>query len=303
MTKTGWLINDCLTCIPNTKTFWHFLLDSFPSIEDKTGGYTAFASLPEVIERQLSDKKPDFLIRNATFFRPIQTQVPTISLLQDPYEEGTGIFRQQIEVCNSSSHVVFNSDYTKNRYEKFINKPSSVIPIGTDSKLFAPKAQRKNKNTIIYVGSSNESFKGFSMIRALIEKTNYNFILVMKDGFDVIHPRVRVYNSITQEQIVSLMAEADVLVCTSKHETLHLAGIEAMFCDVPVVANDVGIYSTLKEQKNWGKVVDNYDVECYYKTINDVIKSDFLSPRHLMFENGLSLESCYESWKNLIEDL
>lgn len=303
MTKTGWLINDCLTCIPNTKTFWHFLLESFPSIEDRTDGYTPFPDLPDKIEKELENERPDFLIRNATFFRPLRTKIPTISLLQDPYDVGTGRFKEQIEVCNSSAHVVFNSVYTKRKYQKFINKPTSVIPIGTNSDLFIPKSAQKNKNTIIYVGSSNESFKGFSMIKALIEKTNYNFILVMKDGFKIDHPRVRVYNSIRQEQIVSLMSESDVLVCTSKHETLHLAGIEAMFCNVPVVANNVGVYSKLKKQKGWGKVVDNYDFQCYYNEIEKVISSSSLNPRQVMFKNNLCLNSCYESWKKLIENL
>ena len=43
--KVGWLINDCLTTIPGTKTFWHDLLDWIPNLEDKTLGYTSFLTL------------------------------------------------------------------------------------------------------------------------------------------------------------------------------------------------------------------------------------------------------------------
>ena len=36
----GWLVNDCLTCIPGTKTFWHDLLEWIPTLEDKTDFHT-----------------------------------------------------------------------------------------------------------------------------------------------------------------------------------------------------------------------------------------------------------------------
>lgn len=305
MKKKGWLVNDCLTCIPNTKTFWHFLLEKVDGLQDKTNGYTPFGRLADNIENLLSiDKKPNYIIRNATFFRPIDTDIPTISLLQDPYDIGSVIFKNQIEVCNQSSHVVYNSEYTKKRYQKFIHTPSSVIKLGTDSDLFYPqeKSQQQNK-TIIYVGSSNENFKGFSLVRQLIESTDYNFILVMKDNFSLLHERVKVYNKINQKKLSYLLNISDLLICTSRHETLHLAGIEAMFCNIPVVASDVGIYSEIKKDKRWGKVVDKYNLMSYNKAIKEILYNKNLAPRKVMFERGLSLEHSLQKWNRLIKEI
>jgi len=294
-------VNDCLTCIPNTKTFWHFLLESVPNLLDKTDGYTNYSHLPSKIEIDLRMTKPDYIIRNATFFRPIKTLVPTISLLQDPYPPESFLFKQQVDVCNDSAHVVYNSEYTKEIYSSFINRPSSIIEIGTDSDLFCQKNPCKSGNTVIFIGSSNEGFKGFNLVLELIQKTSFNFILVMKDEYALSHPRVKVYNKISQEKISFLLNKSDVLICTSKKETLHLAGIEAMFCNVPVVASDVGIYSSIKKDKKWGFVVDIYSEKCYNECIIKVLESPDLSPREYMLDKKMSVIDCMGKWNDLIE--
>jgi len=301
----GWLVNDQLTCIPNTKTFWHFLLDTLPMLEDKTNNYTPFGILPEKIENEFNNtkNKPDFIIRNATYFRKLNLDTKIISLLQDPYEERSTTFYQQVDVCNNSYHVVYNSEYTKNKYKRYITTPSTVIELGTDSNLFKPLNCEKQKNTIIYVGSSDEYHKGFSLVLKLIEKTNYNFILVMKDGFTLNHERVRVFNRITQEELVKLLNISDLLLCTSKNETLHLAGIEAAFCNIPIVASDVGIYNKIKNDKRWGLVVDEYTLDCYINSIKFVLENNFYEPRKSMFDNCLSLDDCKHKWISLTNNV
>ncbi len=303
--KKVWLVNDCLTCIPGTETLWHFLLESIDGIEDKTNGHTPYGILPEKIENDLrcTAPPPDLIIRNATFFRPLGTDIPTISLLQDPYDPGSAVFNSQIEVCNKSSYVVYNSHYTKKMYSKFITTPGSVIEVGTDSELFKPSKNAKNNNTIIYVGSTNEEYKGFSMLLRLIENTSYNFILVMKDGFNISHPRVEIYNKINQNRLSELLNFSNLLVCTSKSETLHLAGIEAAFCGIPVVANDVGIYNKIKNDKRWGAVVKEYSLESYIDSIEDILRSENLSPRRVMFENKLSMDDCKSRWRWVVDNI
>tara|TARA_R100000951_G_scaffold82238_1_gene69918 strand:- start:2825 stop:3760 length:936 start_codon:yes stop_codon:yes gene_type:complete len=303
--KKGWLVNDCLTCIPGTKTFWHFLLEGVPGLEDKTMGHTPFSVLSSKIETQIErvKEKPDYIIRNATFFGSINTKIPTISFLQDPYIDNEYLFNQQINVCNKSNFVVYNSIYTENLYKKFIKVPSKVINIGVDTNFFKSKKLNKNKNTIIFVGSSNEEFKRFSLVKKIINNTNYKFILVMKDDYSFKHPRVRFFNKIKQEKLVDLFSKADLLICTSKKETLHLAGIEAAFCGVPIVASDVGVYREIKEDKRWGAVVEEDTVECFIYKIKQILKNNNLEPRKVMLENNLSIENTILEWKKIIKEL
>ena len=135
--KKGWLVNDCLTCIPNTKTFWHDLLEWFPKLEDKTGGYTDYKVLADKIEKEaLIDTSLFYIIRNATFFRKLNLSCNQLVLLQDCYEDYV-LRSNQIDVCNSSDVVVFNSNFTYEQYKNdIIHSNIKIIPLGIDFDLF-----------------------------------------------------------------------------------------------------------------------------------------------------------------------
>lgn len=298
MNKTGWLVNDCLTCIPNTKTFWHDLLEWFPNLKDMCGGYTDFGILPYTIEQEFIKQRPDYIIRNGSYFRKMNVDVKTISLMQDILEYK----QQQVEVCNNSSVVVFNSSFTESQYKQFIRVPSKIIPLGTDSDLFKP-----NKNTIellpdsiLYIGSSAVYPKGFDKIINLIESTNYNFCLVMKDDFTISHPRVKVFNRITQDKLVDIINGCKMVVCSSIHETQHLASIESLFCNKPIVTTNVGIYyhhlEAPLEYQPYGIVCENllHGTEALLGNYNN------FKPREWAFKNGLDRESCKLAWRDLI---
>ena len=70
--KKGWLINNQLTAIPGTRTFWHDLLDWYPGLEDKCDGYTDFGVLAEKIES--IPHTPDYIIRNGSYFRKLNSR-------------------------------------------------------------------------------------------------------------------------------------------------------------------------------------------------------------------------------------
>ena len=77
-----------------------------------------------------------------------------------------------------------------------------------------------------------------------------------------------------------------------------------MFCNVPVVANDVGIYKTLKGDDRWGVVINKYCAEEYIKTIEGILRKDLkLQPRQCMMDKRLSMAHCLDRWKKLLEDL
>jgi len=299
--KTGWLVNDCLTCIPGTKTFWHDLLEWLPDLEDKMGGYTNYNVLADRIEQNfwqlLPKQRPRYIIRNATFFRPMHLPCKQISLLQDYYESD----QQQIDVCNNSTLTVFNSNYT---YQKYKNKITEcqieIIPIGSDFELF--KHSNENHpdvlpNSILFVGAANNYPKGFNIIQDLINTTNYNFCLVMKDNFSMDHPRVRVFNKIDHKTLVKIYNSCDMLLCTSVVETLHLVSVEAGACGLPIITTDVGILYGIPSGE-WGlKIKNNNYEECIEYVKNNKEK---FSPRQFLLDSKFDRDSCKERWLSII---
>lgn len=297
---SGWLVNDCLTCIPGTRTFWHDLLEWLPDLQDKCNGYTPYAQLPDRIESEVNvEGTPDYIIRNCTFFRHMNINTKTISLIQDVYEGSQR--SQQLSVANSSDVVVFNSPYTASLYKDQINTRTEIIPLGTNFELFKPKEASKDlgilPNSILFVGAQNNYPKGFDTLMQLVNESNHNFCLVMKDDFSINHPRIKVFNRVSHDVLVEIYNSCSMIVCTSRMETLHLGGIEAMACDLPVAGTNVGIYHDIPDGK-WGKRLASVN------TLDEIMSSlDSFSPRNYALSQKLDTKACKESWQKLIKSL
>ena len=308
MKTQGWLINDCLTCIPNTKTLWHFLLEIFPNLIDKTNGYTPFHQLNFKIENEIIKTiKPDFIIRNASYFPKLNTSIKTISILQDIRLND----EIQIEVCNNSDIVVCVSNYVKNKYKDKIKSKIEVIPVGTDFNLFNSIVDKEFirkeldilPNSILFIGDSTIYPKGFDLLINLVKNTNHNFCFVMKDDWHEKHPRIKIFNKIDHSKLRKIINACDLLICTSQEETLHLAGVEAAACNIPLVCSNVGIYYNMPNGK-WGRLVKDYKEESFIQEINYVLKNQsYFEPRKDFLKKGLDIKSFKQKWTNLIDNL
>lgn len=301
--KKGWLVNDTLTCIPNTRTFWHDLLDWFPNLEDKCNGYTDYSVLAEKIESL--DGRPDYIIRNGSYFRKLNIDVPTFCLIQD-----TSNNPMQTEVINTSTCVVFASKETHNLYKDRINpKNVRVIEQSSDFNFFKPISERHPEvlpNSIIFIGDSSHEKKGFHRVLNLIETMpDFNFCLVMKDDTNInvipqhSRSRVRIFNKVDRDTVRLLINSSVCAICTSGNEEGHFAGIEIGACGIPMVARPMGCYLDRKDDKSWGLISNDED---FPNTIRYVVNNlELFNPREY-YSKEYTLERCREKWVNLINE-
>ena len=306
--KTGWLVNDCLTCIPGTKTIWHDLLENIPGLIDMCDARDQWAALIGKINVASSIAPPDYIIRNASYFPALNTPgVKTVSLVQDIMHEGD--FDIQKDVCDKSSVVVFNSPYTK-EYAPKTNTKSVIIPLGTDFDLFRPidkKCELQEKwgiksESILFVGSASW-IKGYDILEDLIKcSPDHNFVLVLKDEMTpTLPPNCKIFNLVTHEALTEIINACDLLVCTSRIETLHLAGIEAAACNLPLVVSDVGAYFGNLMVTPFGYLVRDGN---FRHGIDHVLSSLYkYSPRQWFLDNGYDKQTCMNRWKELVENL
>lgn len=299
MDNKGWLVNDCLTCIPGTRTFWHDLLDWFPNLEDKTGGYTDYSVLANRIES--IPNKPDYIIRNGTYFRHMNIDSKCVSLIQD-VSSGC-LLEQQLDVINKSDCIVFNSKYVKDKYKKYqINTNNIIIPLGIDFNFFIPNKYNTH-DSIIYIGSSLNYPKGFNIMLDIIRAMPYqHFNLIMKDNWRPpvdLENQITVYNRVDQKTVRDIIQKSLLAVCTSYEETQHLSGIECGACDIPIVARNVGwYYDHAHEQNQWGAIADDTNfVEKIHYVKNNLQK---YHPRDYLI-NFFDINVCKNKWKQLIE--
>jgi len=311
MYKKGWLVNDCLTCIPDTKTIFNKLLDWIENLDDKTNGYTDYSILPEVIENRIrnTDKKPDYIIRNGTYFRKlnIDKNIKTIALIQDIHIERPWYFVNQQETINApNTMVVFCSNYVYNKYKPFMTHENyKIIPIGIDFNLFKPLQVNKHpevlSNSILYIGSSLDHPKGFDRVLKIVnDMPEQNFCFIMKDDFKIDHPRIKVFNKVDSNTVAFIINSCICAICTSREETQHLAGLECGACDVPIVATNVGMYNDIKDSQEWGLIADDTN---FVDKINYVIQNRTQFKPRSFFEKRYTNEISKNSWIELINSI
>lgn len=302
--KHGWLINDCLTCIPGTKTLWHDLLENIPTLQDKCGGYTAFTSLPNHI-RMCVEKEgsPDYIIRNCSYFPPLATTSYTISLLQDYRPKDV----TQKKVAETSDMVIFNSPFTKEVYKNIIRpKSQQVIPLGIDFDVFHIKKPKERLDlqkkynippqTLLWVGS-HHAIKGFNVLMDIINRSKHNFCCVFKDhDLQPSHPRVRSFVKLTSVQLCEVMNCCDAAICTSVEETQHLAGLEAGACGLPITTTNVGMYYNLPDGV-WGRPLKTY------QDLTDILKTDSRNAVRSYWKPIVEKSICIDKWKALVESI
>lgn len=305
MDKRGWLVNDCLTCIPNTRTFWHDLLCWFPKLEDKTFGYTDYSILADKIESIAKKNKPDYIIRNGSYFRKLNIDIPTFCLIQDTQNNS-----MQTEVINSCTCVVFASAQTYKLYKDRISpKNYRIIEQSSDFEFFKPIPERHHDilpNSIIFIGDSSYEKKGFHRVLSIIDNMpDFNFCLVMKDNttIDIIpeknRDRVKIFNRVDRNTVRLLINSSVCAICTSGNEEGHFAGIEIGACDVPMVTRPIGCYLDRIGDNSWGEF--SRDDEFPDKIRYVVANKHLYSPRKY-YSKEYTLERCREKWENLIKE-
>ena len=306
--KKGWLVNDCLSCIPGVETWWIDMLRWFPGLEDKTNGYTDYSVLADTIEKMYNEAeiKPDYIIRNGSYFRKLNINVPTFALIQDTQNNP-----MQTEVINSVDCIVFASNGGYLAYKERINpKNVRVIEQSSDFNFWKPIEERHPDvlpNSIIFIGDSSNEKKGFHRVLNLIQiMEDFNFCLVMKDDttLDIIpencRSRVKIFNKVDRHIVKLIINSCICGICTSGMEEGHFAGVEIGACNIPMVARPIGCYlDRVKDVGQWGEIASDED---FPETIRNVIKNkNSYSPRNY-YSKEYTLERCREKWTNLIEE-
>jgi glycosyltransferase involved in cell wall biosynthesis len=306
--KKGWLVNDCLTCIPGTRTLWHDLLDWFSGLEDKTNGYTNYNILADTIEKMYNEAeiKPDYIIRNGSYFRKMNIDIPTFALIQDTQNN-----KMQTDVINSVTCIIFSSHETYRIYKDRINpKNWRVIEWASDFNFWKPIEERHPDvlpNSIIFIGDSSYEKKGFHRVLKLIDTMeDFNFCLIMKDDTtsDIIpeksRNRVKIFNKANSETVRLLMNSSVCGICTSGMEEGHWAGIELGACNIPMVSRPMGRYlDNIDGIGMWGELAEDDEFPDVIRKV--VANKDSYAPREY-YSKEYTHERFKEKWTNLLND-
>ncbi len=268
------LVNDALTQIEGTKTFWHDLQEWF-GLRFIGADYSMLIDHVEAEMAGISDnyEGTSLIIRNASYFGPIKSDIPTISLLQDIFQEGESREMQE-EVIRRSHATVFNSEFTADKYSEFYGDSaaralSHTIPLPVDFSIFEPgnamglqTAYSLPDGCVCWVGAQSE-IKGWDIFLQVVRQNpDISFVAVFKDSIPIqMPPNMRAFHRLPTEELVKVIGACRVGLCTSRMESQHLAGIEMGACGLPMVAPPVGVYYERKTLP--GTLVQDATVEAF----------------------------------------
>lgn len=288
--------------VSNEETFWSVLGDALPGAET-----LALSSFSGEVNDYLQTADPDVVIYNSVLGDlVIPKRAKKIVLLQDNFVSMELLLPRTILQKIKSFVQGNNSFYRKNitlqrqnitqaditvcvseHIARAYNISAMVIPIGVDSDLFCPMDKEmvrekhhipQNKLVKIFVGSTH-SVKGFDiLLKEITKDTDSFYILVLKDDVPVKSmPNTKVYRKVDQEKLKELYNCADIYVGRSRVETLWLAPIEALFCNVAIDVTKTGLFADWEPANK--------------------------EPRKEAFQKGLDRETMIYKWKKLLEEL
>lgn len=114
-----------------------------------------------------------------------------------------------------------------------------------------------------------------------------------------------------QSRVVKILCSSDLFLLPSEKESFGLAALEAMACEVPVVASNAGGLSEVIEHGNCGWLADVGDVESMVQGAIHILENDArrklysenARKRAVDFFNADKIVDAYESiYKELMED-
>jgi len=200
-------------------------------------------------------------------------------------------------VVNADAVTALSGDLSSRITALCGRKDISVIPFGIDTNRFAyGEWSRHRTKRVITVGRLVKRKRIDILLRAwpnVKEQVPAAELLIVGAGpersslqklaadlglHDVIFKSFRVQD-LKQPDLLSLYTMSSVFVCSSEHEGLYLAGLEAMSCGLPVVAPRIGGITDWLLHGETGFLYDFGDHDALARYVIELLRNESLCER------------------------
>ena len=171
-----------------------------------------------------------------------------------------------------------------------LNVPSTIQESNLKLKDIC-NAKNENTKIIISLGRFSE-VKRFDLLIKIFAQfyekyccnpANFDARLILFGGGDEKEMYINLISKLNREKeiiihervdnVFSVLAQADVLACTSKYEGLSMSMLEAFYAKVPVIAFDVPGFNEVIINEKTGILVENNNIEEYANSLHKLLTS------------------------------
>ena len=217
-------------------------------------------------------------------------------------------FMPQIESFTAMGKtVVAVSPKVQRALATYYKLDSKVIENGIPTDVFRPFDKMDCRERLgikwrgpigIFVGRADKS-KGFDIVETIAKRRKDIRVLCVTTS-PVDDKEVIVAKAVKNADMPLYYSAADFLLFPSRYESLSYSSIEALACDLPVVASRTGVFEDLNEE-DVGILINDFEPDEYSKGI-DKVASLNIHPRKLAKER-FSLDRFKADYINLANEI
>ena len=196
---------------------------------------------------------------------------------------GSKTHEERIQLLEDVNHIIFNSNWSRNRFfigidkNKYSHKMSTIYQSASKVKINFKKKQK----IISFVGKLNKA-KGYDIfcdaITTILDKYPDWSAAVFGDEpreeINVYHKRLKVFGFKKHSHILNFLKKTSIsVVCSRWNEPFGRTSLEAASRGSAVIITNRG---GLPETTNYGIILKKLDTKSLVKTLESVIKNDDL---------------------------
>lgn len=219
---------------------------------------------------------------------------------------------KKADVITSTSHTMAEET------QKYTSKKIEVIPFGVNTHVFKPAVSKKIfKDNEIVIGTIKSLecnyaidtlLDSFYLLKKQLPNLNIK-LLIVGDGSEKqklllqskklgIQQDVIFYGAVENNEVPQMLAEMDIFVVLSRHESFGVSVVEAMACEKPVVASNVSGFKEVMVNHQTGILVEKENPETTASAIRYLIENKDIA--HQMAKSArLRVLQHYDFEKNL----
>ncbi len=223
----------------------------------------------------------------------------------------TNLFNEFIQILFFPKHIIHLSNYSVKAYKRIINECNVIIPNAVTQAYFDVPLKTATSNRLIVIGVLDENKNIMFLLEALqvlVKKGKFYTIDVLGDFKSPVYkekvnkyvaehklaPYINFHSWVPQTTVVSVMTQADILVVSSKQESLPMVIAEAMAAGKVVIGSTVGGISEMIAEGENGFLTNTADVN----TLVDPLEELYDNNEKILAMSAKSREIAIEKYRS-----
>jgi len=208
----------------------------------------------------------------------------------------------------NGKRVVAVSHKTRRELERLYGRSAKVIENAVPMDKFKPLSRSECRERLgirwtgpigIFVGRADRT-KGFDVVQTLAKKRKDLRILCVT-GSEIKDENLIIAKKVPNADMPIYYSAADFLLFPSRYESASYTTIEAMACDLPIVAHRTGLFEDIEEEKV-GRILDDVSAESFSNAIDSLLNGGRVETRNLAIRR-FSMERFLNDYKMLAREM